>query len=281
MHRSNLDVPERRNFLRSSALLSIAGTLSSTGLLASLAAWSQAATAKPVDGVKALFFDVFGTLVDWRTGVAREAAAILKPLGYSIDWIAFADAWRAEYQPGMEEVRSGAVPFSKLDVIHRRMLERIRTRFGLETLDEPVLQALNLAWHRLDAWKDVPAGLHRLRRRFLIAPCSNGNISLMVDLARRNEFRWDAILGAEVAGDYKPKPRVYLAAAEAFNLAPDQCMMVAAHSGDLKAAASVGMHTAHVVSADEFGPNTGETSPKVPVDFAVRSLHELADAYAV
>ena len=281
MHRSNLDVPERRNFLRSSALLSIAGTLSSTGLLASLAAWSQAATAKPVDGVKALFFDVFGTLVDWRTGVAREAAAILKPLGYSIDWIAFADAWRAEYQPGMEEVRSGAVPFSKLDVIHRRMLERIRTRFGLETLDEPVLQALNLAWHRLDAWKDVPAGLHRLRRRFLIAPCSNGNISLMVDLARRNEFRWDAILGAEVAGDYKPKPRVYLAAAEAFSLAPDQCVMVAAHSGDLKAAASVGMHTAHVVSADEFGPNTGETSPKVPVDFAVRSLHELADAYAV
>ena len=281
MHRSNLDVPERRNFLRSSALLSIAGTLSSTGLLASVAAWSQAATAKPVDGVKALFFDVFGTLVDWRTGVAREAAAILKPLGYSIDWIAFADAWRAEYQPGMEEVRSGAVPFSTLDVIHRRMLERIRTRFGLETLDEPVLQALNLAWHRLDAWKDVPAGLHRLRRRFLIAPCSNGNISLMVDLARRNEFRWDAILGAEVAGDYKPKPRVYLAAAEAFSLAPDQCMMVAAHSGDLKAAASVGMHTAHVVSADEFGPNTGETSPKVPVDFAVRSLHELADAYAV
>ena len=208
MHRSNLDVPERRNFLRSSALLGIAGTLSSTGLLASVAAWSQAATAKPVDGVKALFFDVFGTLVDWRTGVAREAAAILKPLGYSIDWIAFADAWRAEYQPGMEEVRSGAVPFSKLDVIHRRMLERIRTRFGLETLDEPVLQALNLAWHRLDAWKDVPAGLHRLRRRFLIAPCSNGNISLMVDLARRNDFRWDAVLGAEVAGDYKPKPRV-------------------------------------------------------------------------
>lgn len=281
MHRSNPDLPGRRNFLRSSALLSVAGTLSGTGLLASLDAWSQTSAAKPVDGVKALFFDVFGTLVDWRTGVAREAAAILKPLGLSIDWIAFADAWRAEYQPGMEEVRSGAVPFSKLDVIHRRMLERIRTRFGLEALDEPVLQALNLAWHRLDAWKGVPAGLHRLRRRFLLAPCSNGNISLMVDLARRNDIRWDAILGAEVAGDYKPKPRVYLAAAEAFSLAPEQCMMVAAHSGDLKAAASVGMHTAHVVSADEFGPNTGETAPKVPVDFAVRSLDELADAYAI
>ena len=281
MHRSNPDISERRHFLRSSALLSIAATFSGTALLTSRDAWPQTSAAKPVDGVKALFFDVFGTLVDWRTGVARESGAILKPLGYSIDWIAFAEAWRAEYQPAMEEVRSGAVPFSKLDVIHRRMLERIRPRFGLETLDEPVLQALNLAWHRLDAWKGVPAGLHRLRRRFLLAPCSNGNISLMVDLARRNDFRWDAILGAEVAGDYKPKPRVYLAAAEAFSLAPDQCMMVAAHSGDLKAAASVGMHTAHVVSADEFGPNTGELSPKVPVDFAVRSLDELADIYAI
>jgi 2-haloacid dehalogenase len=272
MQRSNPRIPGRRSFLRDSALLSIAGTLSGTGLLASLDAWSQTSATKPVDGVRALFFDVYGTLVDWRNGVAREAAAILKPLGYSLDWIAFADAWRAGYRPGMEEVRSGAVPFSKLDVIHRRMLERIRTRFGLESLDEPVLRELNLAWHRLDAWKGVPAGLHRLRRRFLLAPCSNGNISLMVNLARRNDFRWDAILGAEIAGDYKPKPRVYLAAAEAFSLAPEQCMMVAAHSADLKAAAALGLHTAHVVSADEFGPNIGETAPKVPGDFAVRSL---------
>ena len=281
MHRSDSDVPGRRNFLRNSALLGVAATFSGTGLLASRDAWSQTAAAKSLDGVKALFFDVFGTLVDWRTGVARESAAILKPLGYSIDWIAFADAWRAEYQPGMEEVRSGAVPFSKLDVIHRRMLERIRPRFGLEKLDEPVLQSLNLVWHRLDAWKGVPAGLARLRRRFLLAPCSNGNISLMVDLARRNDIRWDAILGAEVAGDYKPKPRVYLAAAEALSLAPEQCMMVAAHSNDLKAAAAVGLRTTHVVSADEFGPNTGELSPTVPVDFAVRSLDGLADAYSI
>ena len=282
MHPLNPDLPARRDFLRGSALLSAAGAFSGSGLLASLdAAAAQTAAAKPLEGVKALFFDVFGTLVDWRSGVARESAALLKPLGFSLDWIAFADAWRAEYQPAMEEVRSGALPFSRLDVIHRRMLERIRPRFGLETLEEPVLQTLTLAWHKLDAWKGVPAGLHRLRRRFLLAPCSNGNISLMVDLARRNDFRWDAVLGAEVAGDYKPKPRVYLAAAEAFSLAPEQCMMVAAHSGDLKAAAAVGLHTAHLVSADEFGPNTGEAAPKVPVDFAVRSLDELADAYAI
>ena len=229
-----------------------------------------------MEGVKALFFDVFGTVVDWRTGVAREARATLEPLGYSLDWIAFADAWRAEYQPGMEEVRSGRIPFAKLDVIHRRMLERIRPRFGLEKVDEAVLRELNLAWHRLDAWKDSTPGLHRLRRRFLLAPVSNGNISLMVDLARRNDFPWDAILGAEIAGDYKPKPRVYLAAAEAFSLEPGSCMMVAAHSSDLKAAADTGLRTAHIARPDEHGPGTGETGPKVPVDVAARSLEDLA-----
>ncbi len=229
-----------------------------------------------MDDVKALFFDVFGTLVDWRTGVAREARTILEPLGYSLDWIAFADAWRAEYQPGMEEVRSGRIPFSKLDVIHRRMLECIRPRFGLGGLEEAVLRDLNLAWHKLNAWKDVTPGLYRLRRRFLLAPVSNGNISLMADLARRNDFRWDAILGSEIAGDYKPKPRVYLAAADAFRLEPGQCMMVAAHSGDLKAAAAVGLRTAHVARPDEYGPGTGEPRPTVPVDVAAQSLEDLA-----
>jgi 2-haloacid dehalogenase len=227
--------------------------------------------------VKALFFDVFGTVVDWRASIARESKTILGSRGYALDWLAFADAWRAEYQPGMEEVRSGRIPFSRLDVIHRRMLERIRPKFGLEKIEESVLQELNLAWHRLDAWPDSTQGLHRLRHRFLIAPVSNGNISLMVDLARRNDFRWDAILGAEIAGDYKPKPRVYLAAAEALSLPPGQCMMVAAHSGDLKSAAAVGLRTAHVARPDEHGPGTGEVKPTVPVDVAAGSLLELAD----
>ncbi|PWT73194.1 MAG: haloacid dehalogenase type II [Proteobacteria bacterium] len=229
-----------------------------------------------MDGVKALVFDVFGTLVDWRTGVAREAQAVLQPLGYSLDWIAFADAWRAEYQPGMEEVRSGRIPFSKLDVIHRRMLERIRPKFQLGDLQEATLRELNLAWHKLDAWKDVTPGLQRLRRRVWLAPCSNGNISLMVDLARRNGFPWDAILGAEIARDYKPKPGVYLAAAEAFSLEPSQCMMVAAHSNDLQAAAAVGLRTAHVARPNEYGPATGEPGPTVPVDLAAKSMEELA-----
>jgi 2-haloacid dehalogenase len=226
--------------------------------------------------VRALFFDVFGTLVDWRNGVAREAEAVLKPLGYALDWIAFADAWRDEYQPAMEEVRAGRIAFCRLDVLHRRNLERILPRFGVATLDDDILKRLNLAWHRLDGWLDVTPGLLRLKESFLLAPVSNGNIALMVDLARRNGFPWDAILGAEVARDYKPKPNVYLSAAEAFDLAPSQCMMVAAHSSDLAAAAASGLRTAHIARPNEKGPGRGEAVPTVPVDISASSLEDLA-----
>jgi 2-haloacid dehalogenase len=228
--------------------------------------------------VRALFFDVFGTVVDWRTGVAREAREVLAPLGYALDWIAFADAWRAEYQPAMEEVRSGRRPFDRLDVLHRRMLDRVRGRFGLDGLDEATLARLNLAWHRLDAWEDVKRAFPRLRRRFLMAPVSNGNIALMVDLARHNGFAWDAILGAEIAQDFKPKPRVYLASAEALGLAPAQCMMVAAHSYDLQSAAALGLRTAHTARPAE-SPRA-ESAPTIPVDIAVTSFDELADRLA-
>lgn len=227
-------------------------------------------------GVKALFFDVFGTLVDWRSGIAREAQQLLQPLGHRLDWPAFADAWRGEYQPAMQAVRSGEIAFCRLDVLHRRNLERILPRFGIGRLPEEVLAQLNFAWHRLDAWPEVAAALARLRRKFLLAPVSNGNISLMVDLARRNDFPWDAILGAEIAGDYKPKPRVYLAAAAALDLDPRACMMVAAHSSDLKAAAACGLLTAHVARADEYGPGSGETAPTLPVDVAGADLADLA-----
>jgi len=227
--------------------------------------------------VRALFFDVFGTLVDWRSSVATETERILGALGYQLDWLAFADPWRGEYQPGMEEVRAGRRPFAKLDFLHRRNLERLLPRFQLQNLSDEVLDDLTLVWHRLDAWPDVPAALARLKKKFLLAPVSNGNISLMVDLARRNEFPWDAILGAEVAGDYKPKARVYVAACAAFDLKRAQCMMVAAHSNDLEAAAKLGLHTAHTARVSEYGPNTGEAAPTVKVDFAARDLSDLAD----
>ena len=265
---------ERREFFRRFALPVMAGVLTGGGFVVSRPSKGAATAA---GGVKALVFDVFGTVVDWRTGVARESRALLEPLGHKLDWIAFADAWRAEYQPGMEEIRSGRIPFSRLDVIHRRMLDRIRPRFGLENVDETVLGELNMAWHKLDAWPGVAEGLKRLRSRYLLAPCSNGNISLMIDLARRNAFPWDAILGAEIAGDYKPKLRVYQVAAESLGIAHGECMMVAAHSDDLKAAAQAGLRTAHVSQPDEFGPGTGERAPKVPVDVSARNFSELAD----
>ena len=228
------------------------------------------------DQVKALFFDVFGTLVDWRSGVAREAQAILSPRGYVLDWPAFADAWRAEYQPAMDEVRQGRIAFCKLDVLHRRNLERILPRFAVTDLPEAVRADLTLAWHRLDAWPDVPPALARLRQRFLLAPVSNGNIALMVALARRNRLLWDAVLGADVARDFKPKRDVYLAACDAFNLEPAQCMMVAAHSRDLAAAAEAGLRTAHIARPDEAGPGRGEAAPSVPVDVVGADLGDFA-----
>ncbi len=226
--------------------------------------------------VQALFFDIFGTLMDWRSSIAREAEKALAPQGHQLDWIAFADAWRGEYQPAMEEVRAGRLPFCKLDILHRHNLERVLPRFGISGVGETALSDLNLAWHRLDAWPDVARGMARLRKKFLLAPCSNGNISIMVDLARRNGIVWDAILGSEIAGDFKPKPRVYLAACEAFNLPPSQCMMVAAHSRDLAAAAANGLRTAHVARPDEYGPATGERGPTVEVDVAAGDLEDLA-----
>jgi 2-haloacid dehalogenase len=228
------------------------------------------------DGIRALFFDVFGTLVDWRTSVAREAQAILAPLKISLDWLTFADAWRNEYQPAMEDVRAGRVPYTKLDVLHRQMLDKILPRFGLENLGDGELTALTLAWHRLDAWPDVQPGLARLRKRFLVAPVSNGNIALMADLARRNGIQWDAILGADVARDFKPRPAVYLAAVEAFDLLPGQCLMCAAHASDLKAAAACGLRVAYILRPHE-SPGTPAWAPAMPLDLSVGNTSELAD----
>jgi 2-haloacid dehalogenase len=227
--------------------------------------------------VKALVFDVFGTLVDWRSSIAREAQQVLALRGISLAWDAFADAWRDQYQPAMEEVRSGRLPFSKLDALHRRNLDVVLREFGLESVDEATRRHLNLAWHRLDAWPDVAPGLARLRARYRIAPCSNGNISLMVDLARRNGLPWDAILGAELARDYKPKAVVYLSAAAAFDCEPHEVMMVAAHSSDLQAAAAAGLRTAFIARPDEHGPGRGESRASVPVDLAAGGITELAD----
>jgi 2-haloacid dehalogenase len=223
--------------------------------------------------IRALFFDVFGTLVDWRGSIARE----VRRLGLPVEAEAFADAWRDAYQPAMEAVRSGARGYVKLDVLHRENLDLILPRFGLGGMPEADRQALNLVWHKLDAWPDTVAGLRKLRETFRLAPMSNGNIALMADMARHNGFHWDAILGADVARDYKPKPGVYLAGCDAFSLKPEECMMVAAHSSDLLAAAAVGLKTAHIARPNEHGPGKGEAGPECPVDIAAADLLDLAE----
>jgi 2-haloacid dehalogenase len=211
-----------------------------------------------------------------RRAALRYRSSSIKPGGYALDWLAFADAWRAQYQPAMEEVRSGRIPFARLDVLHRRMLDRLLPQFGIRDLPEETTRSLNLAWHRLDGWPDVKAGL---ANNFLLAPVSNANISLMSNLARRNQLRFDAILGSEIAGDYKPKPRVYLAAAEAFDLPPGECMMVsaAAHTGDIVGAKTVGLRVASIARPDEFGPGTAVSVPKESVDVVAQNLIDLAD----
>jgi len=271
----------RRRLLKGATTVAAARAFGSLAVLEPAKVSAQSKPSATAAGVKALVYDVFGTCVDWRTGVARDAERILKPLGYKIDWLAFADAWRALYQPSMEEVRSGRQPFVTLDILHRRMLDQIRPKFGLEKLANQVADDLNLAWHRLDTWPDTVPGFVRLKRKFILAPCSNGNIALMVDIARRNSIPWDAILGSELARDFKPKPAVYLMTAAALNLHPNEVMMVAAHSDDLRQAASNGLRTAHVARPGENGPGTGESAPRVPVDFAAKNMEDLASQLGV
>jgi len=206
------------------------------------------------DGVKALVFDTFGTVVDWRSSVAAEIAALGKRKGLPIDGEKFADAWRAGYGPSMNRVRTGELPWTKLDALHRMTLDRLLVEFKIDGLSEGEKVDLNRAWHRLHPWPDAVAALTRLKKKFIIAPLSNGNISLMTDLAKFAGLPWDAILGAELARHYKPDREVYQSAADLLDLQPAQVMMVAAHLGDLRAAKAVGLRTAFVTRPHEYGP---------------------------
>ena len=226
---------------------------------------------------KALVFDVFGTVVDWRTSVAREVEDLAKRKGLRVDGAAFADAWRAGYAPTMDRVRRGELPWTKLDRLHRVILEGIVAGFGLDGLSEAERETLNRAWHRLQPWPDAVPGLIRLKRKFTIAPLSNGNISLVTDMARHAGLPWDCVLGAELVRHYKPDPEVYRSAAEFLDVRPAEVMMVAAHLRDLRAAKAEGLQTAFVVRRDEFGPNgKPDLVADDSVDITVRSFDDLA-----
>ena len=226
---------------------------------------------------RALVFDTFGTVVDWRTSVAAEVKTFAARRGLQIDAYRFADAWRAGYPLAMQRVRSGELPWTKLDRLHRMILDRVLIDFGISGVPEPDLQELNRAWHRLKPWPDAVSGLTRLKRNHVIAPLSNGNISLMTDLARFGGLPWDCILGAELVRHYKPDPEVYLSAAEFLDLQPSDVMMVAAHLGDLRAAKALGLATAFVVRPLEYGPaGRPDLAPDGSVDLVAKDFNDLA-----
>jgi 2-haloacid dehalogenase len=227
--------------------------------------------------VKALTFDVFGTVVDWRSSIAREAEAFLGTKGHTLDWADFADRWRGGYAPAMAKVSSGERGFVMLDVLHREILVRVLNDLGV-ALTDPEIDELNWAWHRLDPWPDVVTGLTRLKRRLMLITLSNGNVRLMVDMAKRAGLPWDAILGAEVSGFYKPTPQSYDRTAELLQLQPSECMMVAAHPSDLAAAATRGFRTAYVHRPLEFGGQRERRRPEEGTfDISVDSFEALAD----
>jgi 2-haloacid dehalogenase len=228
--------------------------------------------------VQALMFDVFGTVVDWRSGVAGEVRSQLAPRGHPLDWAAFADEWRARYQPAMEKVRTRERPFMILDLLHRENLIELLKGHGIGDLSDAEIDHLNRAWHRLDPWPDVLEGLRRLKRRFILATLSNGNVALLVNMAKRAGLPWDVILGGEVSRAYKPTPEAYDRAAAMLGLETSQCLMVAAHPGDLVAAAARGFRTAYVHRPLEYGPDqAARPRPTQRFDIAVDSLTELAD----
>ena len=203
--------------------------------------------------VKALLFDVFGTVVDWRTGIAREVEDIAKKNNISLDPYDFADAWRAEYQPAMEEIRKGRRSFIILDILHMENLKKIASKFNLHNLSGKDLNMLVKAWHRLPGWPDSSDGLNALKKKYILATQSNGNIALIVNMAKFSNLNWDVVLGAEVIGHYKPDPEAYLKACSALDLKTEECLMVAAHDDDLKAASLQGMKTAYVHRPFEYG----------------------------
>jgi len=228
--------------------------------------------------ISALTFDVFGTVVDWRSGIIRDGEALGRAKGLAVDWARFADAWRGLYQPALSQVRDGTRPWTKLDDLHRESLERLLVEFGIAGLSEAEADALNRAWHRLDPWPDAVAGMTRLRRRYILATLSNGNVALLVNMAKRAGLPWDAVLGAEVARRYKPQKEAYLATAAFLGLRPAQCLMAAAHYDALVAAAACGFRTAYVWRRDEFVVRPKDDLPAVhALDLVVEDFGALAD----
>ena len=231
--------------------------------------------------LRAVVFDVFGTVVDWRSSVIGEVGAFAARKGLKLDAARFADAWRAGYAPSMDRVRTGEQAWTNLDHLHRAILSELFGEFGIADVSDGEAEELNRAWHRLRPWPDVVQGLARLKSQFIIAPLSNGNIAMMTDLAKYAGLPWDCILGAELVRHYKPDREVYDSAPYFLGLEPDEVMMVAAHLRDLRAAKASGLRTGFVRRPLEFGPDRKpDLEPDASVDISCDDFVELANALA-
>jgi 2-haloacid dehalogenase len=233
-------------------------------------------------GIKALTFDIFGTVVDYRSTIIKEGERLNERKGLEVNWAAFADAWRGEYRPTMDRILNGELPWMNLDALHLMVLRELLKKFEVENLTEEEIIHLNRVWHRLEPWGDSVAGLQRLKQRFIISTLSNGNISLLTNMAKYSGLPWDLILSPEVIKSYKPDPEVYLMAIRSLDLQPDEVMMVAAHQHDLQAAKKLGMKTAHLLRPLEYGydaiPNL---KPEVAYDVVARDMVDLAQRLGV
>ena len=227
--------------------------------------------------VDALVFDVFGTVVDWRSGVIRDGEKLGAKRDVDVDWEAFADAWREEYQPSMDRVRDGEVPWRNLDALHRDSLETLLNRFGIEAFTETDKEWFTGVWHRLDPWPDSIPGLRRLRTEYLVATLSNGHVRLLADMAKRAGIPWDLILSAELSGHYKPAEEAYLRAVDLLDVTSDRVMMVASHEMDLEAASEAGLRTAYVHRPLEWGPSKSGSTNKPPESTAEIVVDDFVD----
>lgn len=228
--------------------------------------------------VKALVFDTFGTVVDWRKSIAREMAQFGALKGIEADWTAFADAWRAGYKPAMDTVRSGQRGWAGIDTLHRERLEHLLEEFGIRGLSEEEIQHLNTAWHRLDPWPDALPGLRRLKQRYIISTFSNGSVPCLVNMARHAGLPWDAIYSADIVRHFKPDPEVYRGVIAFFGLRPEQVMLVAAHNSDLRHGRSHGMRTAYIHRPTEYGPDQAkDLRAEEDWDVTVEGIDQLAD----
>ena len=270
-------ISRRQVIATGTASIALAGIGGLTQTSASTKQVSEQESPSPFP-VKALTFDVFGTVVDWRSSIIREGELLSQRRGLRVDWEQFADAWRAGYGPAMNRVRTGELPWTKIDDLHRLILNDLVKQFEIRGLSPVEVDDLNRVWHRLLPWPDTVAGLNRLRSRYILVTLSNGNISLLVNMAKNAGLPWDCVLSSELSGHYKPDKEVYETAARLLSLPPEQVMMVAAHKGDLRAAGRVGFKTAWVPRPLERGPGGDvDTTPDSSFDVTAMDFLDLAE----